>query len=529
MLRPKTFFGFVFAVPLLLMLTFWITHIYRYKSPPVIHPLPNFPTLDQLMPKPKETLGFVTAVANVDQSSLQSLKNLVGSIHFHHPELSILIYGPTDLQPHVVQWEKTKWGNLSTLIDSWPRVSSGIGASLEDDPDFFISLGLAAVAQVAEHRERILYVPPSMVLEKRVDSIAQQLRNKGHFFAPHEGVWGLRVIDAAHFRHFARLLACTSGCTETTRDALAALCSELGCLPSADHGLVPGDLALHTYTDMIRLVTEHELPVPEPSPVVPDKPVAPQYRGKTRICMLVPSTTRGVQAPSVNTLPFFDVFFPSFLTSIAPDADRFAFTVFWGYDEGDAFYDNEANLRAIEQKLVFDASEQNAQVDFKTYRYIGMQGAPAFVWNGLFKDAYEDGCDYFYQINDDIRFETSGWATRFVKVLKDNRYMPDFGMVGPTDVGNSKTMTQSFCSRLHYDIFGTYYPISFKNWYSDDWATHIYDPFDSSFWLRDHRIRNTNVHGTRYTANDEAGEWLAKELAQGKEKILEWVKQHRAA
>ena len=28
------------------------------------------------------------------------------------------------------------------------------------------------------------------------------------------------------------------------------------------------------------------------------------------------------------------------------------------------------------------------------------------MWNVLFKQAYDDGCDYFYQCGDDIEFKT---------------------------------------------------------------------------------------------------------------------------
>ena len=85
------------------------------------------------------------------------------------------------------------------------------------------------------------------------------------------------------------------------------------------------------------------------------------------------------------------------------------------------------------------------------------RGAPAWFWNGLFKEGYEDGCDYFYQLNDDIDLMTGGtcgclsvclcflssfscgnvmllrlsvclyihlhvgWTVRFVDVLKDNK------------------------------------------------------------------------------------------------------------
>jgi hypothetical protein len=46
------------------------------------------------------------------------------------------------------------------------------------------------------------------------------------------------------------------------------------------------------------------------------------------------------------------------------------------------------------------------------------RGAPAWFWNGLFDEAYHDGCQYAYQLNDDIELMTGGacsdrvWAQR---------------------------------------------------------------------------------------------------------------------
>jgi len=48
------------------------------------------------------------------------------------------------------------------------------------------------------------------------------------------------------------------------------------------------------------------------------------------------------------------------------------------------------------------------------------------------------------------------------------------GVTGPIDRGNRAIFTQSFVSSLHLDIFSTYYPKAFRNWYSDDWVSSVY-------------------------------------------------------
>ena len=52
------------------------------------------------------------------------------------------------------------------------------------------------------------------------------------------------------------------------------------------------------------------------------------------------------------------------------------------------------------------------------------------MWNILFKKAYNDNCDYFYQCGDDILFKTKGWNNLDLKDkiieydYKDKTYYP---------------------------------------------------------------------------------------------------------
>ena len=70
--------------------------------------------------------------------------------------------------------------------------------------------------------------------------------------------------------------------------------------------------------------------------------------------------------------------------------------------------------------------------------------------------AYDDGFDYFYQLNDDIEFVTKCWATQLVSSLRDSD-RPYFGIAGPRDGNNDIVMTQSFVHRTHLDVFDGMY------------------------------------------------------------------------
>ncbi len=94
------------------------------------------------------------------------------------------------------------------------------------------------------------------------------------------------------------------------------------------------------------------------------------------------------------------------------------------------------------------------------------------MWNILFKKAYEDGYDYFYQCGDDIHFNTQNWINDCIAVLRKNN---NIGVAGPISTNlNRLLLTQSFVSRKHMEIFGYYFPPEILNWYCDDWISDVY-------------------------------------------------------
>jgi len=129
-----------------------------------------------------------------------------------------------------------------------------------------------------------------------------------------------------------------------------------------------------------------------------------------------------------------------------------------------------------------------------------MEGKVFWIYNDLFRQAYIDGADYFYMVNDDLLLLSPGWADRFVGALERSSIVPGFGVTGPLDIRDRhKThMCFAFHSRLHYEIFGTFYPPSFQNWWSDYWATLVYGP-KHTFWFKEVEVRNTEIEVTPHT------------------------------
>ena len=70
-------------------------------------------------------------------------------------------------------------------------------------------------------------------------------------------------------------------------------------------------------------------------------------------------------------------------------------------------------------------------VSVSAYVVFDMKGAPCWVWNELAKRAYADGCDYFFQLNDDIAFVHNNYVLNWPDLLIDalqKHSIPNLGM-----------------------------------------------------------------------------------------------------
>ena len=139
-----------------------------------------------------------------------------------------------------------------------------------------------------------------------------------------------------------------------------------------------------------------------------------------------------------------------------------------GIDKNDRIFDNIEN-----QNQIFRFSNAFKNIEFK---FIIMENISAghvtMMWNKLFKIAYNENCDYFFQCGDDISFKTKGWVNSAINILKKNN---NIGLTGPRN-NNMRILTQAFVSRKHMEIFGYFFPAEITNWCCDDWYNHIYKP-----------------------------------------------------
>lgn len=210
---------------------------------------------------------------------------------------------------------------------------------------------------------------------------------------------------------------------------------------------------------------------------------------RIKICLGVPMTSVKTNMLVVEDSPLWTNLFSSFMETVNWKSDRFEYTFYLGfdkadpiYDTGDAWYDlrQEFSKRAtmsLKTQLLDDIQIDKILKDMlhiKLFHFEHLQGAPSQIVSQVMLQAYGDGFDYFYQVNDDTQMNSLNWADYLVDALLDSEPVPNFGVTGPRDSNNDKIFTHSFVHRTHIEVFGHLFPPSFKNWWSDDWISTVY-------------------------------------------------------
>ena len=195
------------------------------------------------------------------------------------------------------------------------------------------------------------------------------------------------------------------------------------------------------------------------------------------------------------------------------------YAIYIGVDDIDPFYGQSGNRQRLVEEIRRALAGREVGVSVHTLE--GTAHAPCWLWNELFARAYRDGADYFYQMGDDVRLATPGWARAFDDALRSNPILPGLGVAGPLETVAKTILTQAFVSRIHQEVFGTFYPEIFKNWWSDDWITEVYRP-EHLFICDEHLV--DNVGGSeRYDIDTAAQLVLAEEVRKGKERLSAWL------
>ena len=161
-----------------------------------------------------------------------------------------------------------------------------------------------------------------------------------------------------------------------------------------------------------------------------------------KIGIIIPSTSNKRNWKSFKQSYLFKHTIKSFLTTYDKEHE---YIFYIGIDKGDKIYDDEKNKNLF---IRFVGIMKNTSLQFHYMDGIE-KGHLTKMWNVLFKIAYDDNCDYFFQCGDDIEFKTKGWINDCITVLQSRN---GIGVSGPMN-NKALIITQSFVTRKHIKIF----------------------------------------------------------------------------
>ena len=185
-----------------------------------------------------------------------------------------------------------------------------------------------------------------------------------------------------------------------------------------------------------------------------------------KVALLIPTTSKGREWKSFEDIYLYCYTLKSFLTTY--DMEH-TYTFYVGIDHDDPMFSQSV---IIQKFYRFISIMKNVTIRFVPFTGIS-KGHLTKMWNILFKKAYDNGCDYFFQCGDDIVFKTKHWVNACIDVLQKNN---DIGVTSPICINNQLILTQSFVSRKHMQIFGVFFPEEIINWGCDDWINIVYKP-----------------------------------------------------
>jgi hypothetical protein len=244
------------------------------------------------------------------------------------------------------------------------------------------------------------------------------------------------------------------------------------------------------------------------------------------IAMGLAVTSAGIaditEANMMFRFAFFKTLLPSFCKTIS---EHYKYDFYLAFDSTDTFFGDRQFISSYTQNFRKRIDESCAALSSAINLHFiecSHTGSPARAQNDAMMEAYLDGCDYFYRINDDIYFLSPGWTEEFITTLQG--FTPPFvGVVGPMHSGgNEKILTFDFVHRTHINIFGFYYPRLFTDWWADDWMTSVYQP-EWSIKVASVKVRHTMETGTRYEVDINRGQLWERRVEQDRASLLRYT------
>ena len=249
--------------------------------------------------------------------------------------------------------------------------------------------------------------------------------------------------------------------------------------------------------------------------------------------ILLPITSRGLGSPN-DCLENLERFARSLLETAADDiarlGERYHIRVYLAIDGDDAF--------------LWRARDKNAPEDL--LRALGIydvvtlppshhpKGNVCALWRDCARRAYEDKCDYYVLMGDDITLHNANWMStihRAFAELSTTEGVPHgFGCVAFTDISFPGMATFPVIHRTHLDIFGgNIIPDVFTNQDGDPFLFELYRRWGCSTMTP---MRIHNGHGGNFEARYDkvhATGWTFVTLDDATSVIEAWLRRRAPA
>ena len=218
-------------------------------------------------------------------------------------------------------------------------------------------------------------------------------------------------------------------------------------------------------------------------------------------------------------MKWFKVFSTFISTFCATASTNFCYDFYFAYDFDDTLFTNNNSLLEFVQHFNQLSKSYCAHLRL-TLHLVKCKHThkPAWAQNDAMMEAYLDGAEFFYRVNDDTVFSAKDWTETFIQKLSQFR-PPNMGVVGPTHSGGELSiLTYDFVHRTHVDVFGFYYPRHFSDWYADTWITEVYTPGKIKK-IPNITVKHAMSLGTRYKPSYHLRRFLMGEVIHCKETL----------
>ncbi|KAK2169975.1 hypothetical protein LSH36_5g04040 [Paralvinella palmiformis] len=238
-------------------------------------------------------------------------------------------------------------------------------------------------------------------------------------------------------------------------------------------------------------------------------------------------TSRKISGLTEANIPHKFLVFTTLLPSFCKTASKnYQYHFYFAYDTNDKFFSNPKMVAAFQKHFSAVASKQCKHLSAPLHLHFvqcSHTGKPAWAQNDAMMEAYLDGVDFFYRVNDDSEIQSAAWTEAFIRTLTS--YEPKYvGVVGPKHSGgNTVILTYDFVHRTHIDIFGFYYPRFFSTWWADDWVTKVYQPGRSTK-LSNILLKHTMRLGQRYQVDYSVSKKVTQYIGEDKKILQRYLK-----